>query len=302
MKIGLICDNREWTVGEKPYKAVRDGLERLGHQVRVACPVGPRLPWATRPDAVFVWNGVHGVAGRLRAPLAELGVTVFVMEWGWFDRFAHVQIDHAGFNHTASWSGAGWGDCPADGPERFRRAWGATPEPFRSREGYCLVLLQVPGDAQLAEAEIRRPGTLVEAVEAHAPPGLDIHVRAHPLHPWSCGSGRRVRMTDAPLGEGVAKAKFCVTINSNAGNEALAWGCPVLCVGPALYAAAGVARRTTVARMGQELVRMASGWRPEDAAVRNYLYRLACRQWSAEELAQGAPLRKVLADASPTPV
>jgi len=297
MNIGLICDNRTWARGDRPFHAVRDGLARLGHRVSVVCPVDARPPWPDPPDAAFVWNGVHGELGRLRNRLLGLGMTVFVMERGWFDRFAHTQIDHAGFNHTASWARVGWDKRPPAAPERFRHAWGRPPAPFHRRDGYCLVLLQVPGDAQLAGADVRRPGPLVELVEAHAPSAVEIRVRAHPLHPWSCGLGRRARMADAPLAEAVAGAKFCVTINSNAGNEALAWGCPVLCVGPALYAAAGVAPRSSPADMPAALARMAAGWRPADESVRIYLHRLACRQWSAEELAEGAPLRKVLAEA-----
>ena len=91
-----------------------------------------------------------------------------------------------------------------------------------------------------------------------------------------------------------------MTINSNAGNEALAAGCRVLCLGPALYAMAGVARQTTVADMPTALRDMLAGWAPESAAVRNYLRWLACRQWSRAELADGDALGPILALAMET--
>jgi len=96
------------------------------------------------------------------------------------------------------------------------------------------------------------------------------------------------------LREAVDGAAFAVTVNSNSGNEALAWGCCVLSLGPSLYALAGAACRTGLAGLEHALEAMADGWTPEPATVTNYLYWLACRQWSRDELAHGDVLRRLL--------
>jgi capsule polysaccharide modification protein KpsS len=84
-----------------------------------------------------------------------------------------------------------------------------------------------------------------------------------------------------------------LTVNSNAGNEALAMGCPVLCVGPALYAMAGVAMLTHLVNLAGRIAWMRD-CRFDEAAVKNYLYHLACRQWTGEELAEGTALKGLL--------
>ena len=101
-------------------------------------------------------------------------------------------------------------------------------------------------------------------------------------------------MLDGTLAGAVRGARFAVTINSNAGNEALAWGCPVLCLGPALYATAGVAERTRLAKLPAAIEQMLAGWRPRDDDVRTYLCHLACRQWNCDELAEGSVLKRLL--------
>ncbi|KKM25978.1 hypothetical protein LCGC14_1589480, partial [marine sediment metagenome] len=298
MRIGLMCDNSMWRDRSEPFQAVAAGLARLGHTVQVVAPSDGKL-WGAEPDVVFVW-GVHGLKGRLAERFRAAGKTAMVMERGFFDRFNYTQIDHAGFSHTASWTSAAtnWLKAPRGAKSRFRSVWRNRAAGFGARAGYLLVLLQTPGDAQLAGTEIHHPGPLVQAIEAAAPLGLDIRVRHHPLSPWRCGTTGRARMVDGDLRKAIAGAEFCVTINSNAGNEALAMGCPVLCLGPALYAMAGVARRSSLADLPRAIAEMDAGWRPENDAVRAYLAHLAHRQWTCEELADGRPLAEVLGDAS----
>ena len=115
-------------------------------------------------DTIYIYVPFSRALVELRG-LAK-GKPAFVMERGFFDRLNYSQIDHAGFNHTASWAGKLDGPAPPDGMKRFAAVWGDEPEGFIGRRGYCLVLLQVPADAQLADSEIRCPGPLVRAVEA----------------------------------------------------------------------------------------------------------------------------------------
>ncbi len=294
MNIGLICSNRDWAAGDFPYRAVHAGLSRLGHRVAPANSDADGPLWPELPEAVFLWNGVHDRSGSVRGRLVAAGVTVFVMERGWFGRFGYTQIDHAGFNHDASWVGQLSRPAPANGRRRLVASAGVEPVPPAGRAGYALVLLQVPNDAQLRDAEIRHPGALVEAIARSTPAGIGVRLRPHPLSAWRPPATGRARLIEGTLADALAGAKFCVTINSNAGNDALLAGRPVLCLGPALYAIAGVAAQTSLAHLPAALAEMAEGWRPDAGAVDNYLAHLACRQWSLEELADAWPLRKVL--------
>ena len=299
MRIGLIVGNRRMRDPNDPHGAVREGLRRLGHQVEVVCP-GDWPVFCTLPDVAFLWNAVHGRRGVLAAELRRRRIPVLVMEHGFFDRRTYTQIDPLGFNHTASWTGVLQSSAPPDGARRFREAWGKRVRPMRARDGYVLIVLQVPKDAQLRDSEIRHPGPFVGAVEDALPRSVDIRVRPHPRSDWLPGATNRSVPVESGLEDAVRGAAFVVTINSNTGNEALAWGCPVLCLGPALYADAGVARPTGLAGLAEALAAVLAGWRPGSTDVRNYLHHLACRQWSLDELADGYVLAKLLDDVART--
>ena len=105
-------------------------------------------------------------------------------------------------------------------------------------------------------------------------------------------------MLEGSLKAAVSGAKFVVTINSNAANEALAWGCPAICMGPHLAVMAGVAKQAPLLGLDTSLREMLDGWKPDRKALTNYLRWLACRQWSRDEIAQGECLKAVLDAAS----
>ncbi|MCY2928083.1 MAG: hypothetical protein NTV86_01050, partial [Planctomycetota bacterium] len=179
MRTVVIADNRQWRTAAEPHQAVAAGLRRLGHEVEVVAP-GPGRPWSRRPRVVFVWNGVNRPWQAAARAARVDGAAVFVMERGFFDRFRYTQIDHVGFNHTASWATSLREPAPADGAARFRRAGGPPPAPVRVREGYLLVLLQTANDAQLRDSEVQDMAELASAAEASAPADMDVRLRAHP--------------------------------------------------------------------------------------------------------------------------
>ncbi len=96
------------------------------------------------------------------------------------------------------------------------------------------------------------------------------------------------------LEDAVARARFCVTINSNAGSEALALGCPVLCFGPALYEMGHVAVKTSRKTLMADILDLLAGACPTQDAVVNYLYHLACHQYGLDELRRGDCLRRIM--------
>jgi hypothetical protein len=145
------------------------------------------------------------------------------------------------------------------------------------------------------------------------PKSVDVYFRPHPqcsnvaipahklvlplLSPVSGEAANEYRKSKAGLGlaEAMAGARFVITINSTAGNEALAAGVPVLAFGPALYTSgAGVAKRTTLATLAADIRAMLDGWCPDPDAVRNYLEWLAARQWDGTEIADPNVLQSIL--------
>jgi len=299
----MICTNASWSDTGLPIRPVVAGLQRLGIEVTPVA-IGDWPIFSMLPDVAFIWNGVHGRRGQIASELRRRGIPVMVMERGFFDRLNHAQIDHAGFNHTASWAARIAQIPPAVGVRRFEeltRKIGRPIHPRRLSDGeYILILGQVPSDSQLRDSEIHHPDCLVSAVENTAPPGVELRFRPHPLSDWRPGAMNRTKVLGGSLSEALDAARFAITINSNSGNDALLRGCGVLCLGPALYGLAGVAVQTPLASLQRNIELMLDGWRPDFRRVLSYFHWLAARQWTADELAGGEPLRGLLSQAGLT--
>ena len=289
MRAAIICTNKTWVDTCSPIRAVAVGLKRLGCDVAPTA-IGDWPIFSTLPDVAFIWNGVHGRRGPIVGELRKSGVPVLVMERGFLDRFNHTQIDHAGFNHTASWAVDIAGPAPVGGVVRLARLIETVgpPRPVKPRSsGHILILGQVRGDAQLRDSEIGHAESLVTAVDSAARPGVELRFRPHPLSNWRTRRGDRTTTFDGELTDAIDAARFAITINSNSANDALLRGCPVLCLGPALSGIAGVAIQTSLAGLERNMELMLDGWRPDSRRVLSYLHWLAARQWTIDELAGG---------------
>ena len=279
---------------EPAFKAIKSAVEALRRPVKVYIPA--EYPSFTeKPEAVFVWNGCKGKRGEIVQEMRDDGIPVFVLERGFFDRQNYVQIDRKGFNHTASWAGFGGISSflpTCDGLDRLIKILGREPKKVKARKnGYILVLYQVDGDEQLAQSEVHHADTLVDSV-LNASQNQEVVVRPHPL-------GRRylkkhTGFSTGTLEDDVAGARFCVTINSNAGNDAISYGCPVLCFGPALYELAAVAKKARIYSLAKDIRAMLDGWEPDGGDSRRYLGYLANRQWNTEELRDGDIVKNLL--------
>ena len=276
----------QWNDKTQPFGGIARGLAAAGLHTVVADLADVEDELVTS-DLVVLWNGRKGRYRKLAVLARRAGIPVLHVEHGFFDRRAHVQIDHEGFLHWSSWRWDLARPAPEYGAERLVRVWPDPLEPFhRKRDGYVLVIGQVRGDSQLHESEIRVPAELEKLVARSLPDGVRAVFRPHP-------KAKRQKSKHLPLCEAesledaIRRARFAVMVNSNTASECLAFGCPVLCFGPALYATAGVAKQTSVRAFRKDLAAMLDGWHPDDGAVRNYLHWLVCRQWNDEELAKG---------------
>lgn len=302
MKAVLMVFNRELgqdRTRKGPQHALLAGMRAIGHTIEVHTPLEPdRL--VDDFDIGFIWNGGQrrGDADKIwkkaRKPL-------LILERGFFDRYKHAQIDAEGFNHAASWVRLLGTPCPPDGAERLHRFCGKTAPVRRRGEGYALLLLQVPSDVQLRDSHEAHPGPLLDMVEDALPAGIELRVRAHPHFGWNCGTKRRGKMLDGSLDDALDGARIIITINSNAGNDALVRGCPIIAFGPSMYGMAGVAMATSRETLSDDLRQMLGGWEPAAAAVSNYLGWLASRQYSSPEIATGWPLKVAMLAAGVAP-
>lgn len=304
VRAGVVATHGQWLAQEQPFRAIADGLVAAGCQtVEVHAPDTWPM-FSNRPNLVVVWNGRREPTLSVAAAAEAAGAVVLRVEHGFFDRRRHSQIDHRGILHWASWATPDVlaGRPPADGESRLAHAWPhLPPAPAAKRSGYVLVLGQCPGDTQLGESDIRLPIDLVRMTARSLPPGTPALFRPHPLaHQW-IGAADRFMTVEAAgnLADVIASARLAVTINSNAGNEALALGCPVAAVGPALYLTAGLAHPLAISTFRNDLLAALDARPPDPTRVRRYLRVLAAHQHSPEEFRTGAPLVRAYFAARP---
>jgi len=293
MLIGIAGRNDQIAGTEYPFIGLIRGIKALGHDICISLP--SKDSTFDDCDAVFTWNLASIPAWR--EMMAVIDRPVFIMERGWFDRDEYTQIDPSGFNHSASWAHEVTGPAPVGGAERYRMlAERLSPRKrVESRpDGYALILGQTGIDEQLKQSEIHHADALCDAVKASLPAGLDCAFRGHPLSKWR---PKDMQTIDGTLDDALKYSRFVITINSNAGNDALWAGVPVLCLGPALYEIAGAARRTTIATLLHDMEFMCRGWEPDEKRVMSYFHWLSSRQWNREELQKGDCLKQLLGDA-----
>lgn len=296
------------------FTGIGQGLASLGFEVdMLALDTKALMACRNIPEVLVVWNGLREPTVAIVAEARRLGAKILFMEMGFWERKIYTQVDCRGTQHRASWAGRLCSPAPEDGAERLARFYPSGIIPMHAKKGgYVLVIGQVPLDTQLADSEIQGPLPLQKAVKGAIPAGVQVYFRPHPqcsnvtvpgnklVLPIFGASNDAVAYREKKVGPGLAEAlagaRFVVLINSTAGNEALAAGVPVLALGPALYLAAGVARKATLETFSVDIKAMLDGWAPEQAKVDNYLRWLAARQWTEAEFSEGKALRVLLSE------
>jgi len=295
MNIALICDNRRWRRKLEPWEEVQSACLRLGHEVCTLNEGGDakELPGCGNFDAVFVWNGMKGHFLRWVDAAKKMGATPIYMERGFFDRMKHTQFDIKGFSYRASWAKDLLSQPPKEAEDKFVKTWGDKVSKYHVRKkGYVLLPMQIFGDAQLQDAEIKTSAKLALVIQ-NGPHNLQIMLRPHPRDPGQCGPVLGTNEIQiCPLNEAINGAKYIITINSNLGHEALASGVPVLCLGPSLYEP--VANVATLSNLSKKITEMEKGWHPEYEDVKNYLYNITTHQFSEDEIEHGNIIESVL--------
>jgi len=290
------------------WSGVIRGLVALGFRVERHSTERAFDAAAEIPDVIVTWNGMRGAAGDLVQTAKLFDIPVIRLEHGFYQRRLYSQADHEGILHRASWRRELRNPAPPEGAERLARFYPDGITAMRKRKGYILVIGQVAGDSQMFDSPIQSSIPLQRLVH-RATKGMSVPVffRPHPAErsPRQSLLKQLPRDDDARgvyvrtkhgsgLDQALAGAAFVITINSNTIVEALAAGVPALAFGPHLGIEAGVVRQTSEQTLRNDILEMLAGWRPEQAAVENFLRHLACRQWTPDELATAEVMGKLL--------
>ncbi len=269
----LLIGDPEWA----PLSAFADGLRLFG----VECVWADHRSWThlshLSADAVAIY-GLRAQGRDILEHFAKQQVPVVVIDHGYMKR-VHTDRDFADGYFQIGMNRLGWVP-PAAPADRFA-ALGVTvkarqPRPIRR----ALIMGQVGHDA----SHRRTPDELRACYEAlaqelsHAGARV-IAYRAHPL-------GQDVRpnlpMDDPrPLDDAIDAADLVVSLNSNAGLDAIIAGCPAVTLMASHYSA--LAYRWPV--------RLAAVRPPSVERVTAHLERLAYAQWTAAEMRAGLPHR-----------
>lgn len=225
--------------------AFADGLRRHGWKVRVASQ-------PATCDLLVMW-GVRRSDWTRRQKAS--GGEVCILERGYLpDRFEYASVSFGGrLNGRAEFRG------PFHDGSRWEKHFAHHMQPWRVRDGYALVLGQVPGDMSISGADIH--GFYQRAERAFKALGYQTRFRPHPN-----------KRPAKPLADDLAGAAVAVTYNSNSGVDAVLAGVPTVAMdeGSMAWAVAGheLAVPPTPDRVG-------------------WAYRLAWCQWRKEEMASG---------------
>lgn len=197
------------------------------------------------------------------------GGEVVILERAYLgDRMAYTSVSFGGaLNGRAEFRG------PHGDPTRFQRLFGNLMQPWGERDGYALLIGQVPGDQSIRHADM--PGWYRDSViQLKAAGWSDVRFRPHPL------AGKRggpalimgASVNDGPLEEALAGAALCVTFNSNTGVESVLAGVPTIATDR------GSMAWDVTGRAVEQIIR------PDREA---WAARLAWCQWTRDEMQSG---------------
>lgn len=268
----LIIGDPEWA----PLSAWADGLRSFGVEPFMV----DHREWR-RADAGADAVAIYGLRAHARDILDHykaIGAPVVVIDHGYMKRVQTAANMATGYFQIGVGK-LGW--LPKDAPGDRLAALGIKakarpPRPIRR----AVIMGQVGFDA----SHRRTPDQLVAcyerlAVELIEAGAKSVAYRGHPL-----GPDVRPRLTLdglSDLDDAIERADLVVSLNSNAGLDAIIAGCPAVTLMDSHYDA--LAYRWPV--------RVALIEPPPVERVTAHLERLAYAQWTAEEMRQGLPHR-----------
>ena len=240
--------------------ALMSGLERHGHKSKIV-----NAPYQADDGIVACWGW------RMGQVLAEAGRRVLVMERGYIgDRFSWTSLGWDGLNGRAKMP-------EIDDPTRFNRHFSNLLEDRKAGEDYVLLIGQVPRDAALGGRDLSQ-WYLDTAGDCKRVYGLPTVFRPHPKAPSGSYPGGLL-MASEDLVKQMSRAAAVVTYNSNTGVEATLAGLPTIA-----FDEGSMAWDVTAHELGDTYQGDRQSW----------ANRMAWKQWSMDEIANGTALAHVL--------
>jgi hypothetical protein len=235
-------------------ESMREGLVRHGWLATIEAEPRPT-------DLLVLW----GTRRELAIQRQKLKGEVCILERGYVsDRFKWTSISLGG-----GLNGHGVFRGPFDDPSRWDDNFKDLMKPWIDRDGYILIMGQVPTDMSLRGLN---PHELWFGVaESFKTQGYNVVFRPHPLAQNVHVQGVR-SLSPGPLSEALDGAKCVVTINSNSGVDAVLAGIPTI----------SLDRRSMAWDVTEHTPRI-----PDPVDRSNWAAALAWKQWRDFEISSG---------------
>lgn len=252
------------SVSKYPYKAVEEGLLNAGLRRFEGSFVSKYAP-----IVCVTWSPW---SKSLRELIAEKCRVVIVLENGWFS-----PIEGQKYYQVGLWGWNGSGTYPIfqfdDVDRGFKMARNFVQSSSRNPDGPVLVVGQKGGSQDIRCMPVDWPLAAMETLKSL---GYEVRYRPKPAE------GERI----LPPQEDLEGCQGVVTWNSTFASQALALGFPVAFCGPSVFFWEFCTRwdeKSTIR------------WKPvQTPLLRRYVISHSMSQWTDEEIASGAPFRRLL--------
>lgn len=243
--------------------AFANGLRRHGWSVDMMPAPGGAC------DLLVLWS-VHR-QDAIRHQIRD-GGQVCIIERGYLgDRFEWSSVSFGGgLNGRAEFHGV------RNDPARFDRHFGHLMQPWRAKEGYALLIGQVPGDMSLASVGGNLDGWYADTATDLAAQGFDVRFRPHPV---AIQRGKRsvcpggAKLIGGTLDEALSGAALVVTFNSNTAVESVLAGVPTVAM--------------DLGSMAWPVTTHSLETEPQMPDRMTWAAELAWKQWTLNEMASG---------------
>ena len=258
-----------------PLIQFAEGLRKVGHDFRWR----NHNAWSgeTEPFHCVVTYGARAQALDLIRHYESKGVPVVVIDHGYMKR-VNIREDYLSGHFQVGMGRLGWVP-PAAHSDRFETLGVSVCERPERPLRNILILGQVGHDASHRKTPEQLMQGYASIGERLQSAGMKVRFRGHPLGPdvKPALPMDGVRL----LSDAIADADAVLSLNSNAGLDALVAGCPAIVMLRSHYDE--ISYRWPVPL---QLVKA-----PPAQQVKAYLHRLAYAQWTAAEMSEGLPQR-----------
>jgi len=245
-------------------------------------------------DLVFIWNGGLGKEIEIAEKCRQQGTPLYFMELGWLPQTNTFYFDPKGVNYASTLPD--W---------RYKEISGAESDFTRTKlafyhnkvarltglefeDDFVFVPFQVENDSQIKKysPRIKKMQELIDYCVAYIPG--NIYFKKHPKDdpgelrfPGRCKVYQTGTTHDFLIHK---QCRYCVTINSTVGVEALSYNKPVITLGQAFYGGRGL----TYEVGDDNQMKAAVEWAEAGSVAIGRIYAFLCylfqRQWHQKEL------------------